>query len=186
MPVLAPEDVAPPSALLRRQRLDERDRLTDDAILHGLALPVQLLELGCELLGPCLVLGEDQLEGGIGAAQPARGVDARRESEADRGGVDRRRVDMGAPHERLQPGPPCGRERSEPRCREGAVLVEQRDDVRDGRERDEVELASNRRAVRAEQRLAELEDDPGPAELRERVVGRPGGDDRAVGKVAGR
>ena len=43
-------------------------------------------------------------------------------------------------------------------------------------------MAREQLAVRAEQRLAELVDDAGAAELRERVVGRARGDDRAVGQ----
>ena len=60
--------------------------------------------------------------------------------------------------------------------RKRAVFVEQRDDVGDRREGDEVEI---RRDVDA-QRLRELADDTGAAELREWIVRRPCRDDRAV------
>ena len=70
------------------------------------------------------------------------------------------------------------RERAQPGDRQRAVLVEQRHDVGDRRERDEVEV---RRHVDAE-RLRELADDAGAAQLRERIVGRPRRDHRAVGQ----
>src|SRR2546425_936452 len=41
-------------------------------------------------------------------------------------------------------------------------------------------MARKQLASRAEQRLAELVDDPGPTQLGKRVVRRPGGDDGAV------
>ena len=69
-----------------------------------------------------------------------------------------------------------------PGDRERAVLVEERDDVGDRRERDEVEMPLRDLRVDAEERLAELVDDAGAAELRERVVGRARRDDRAVGQ----
>jgi hypothetical protein len=53
----------------------------------------------------------------------------------------------------------------------------------DRRQRHEIEVAAERRRVGAEQSLPELEHDAGAAELRERVVGRPRGDDWAVGQL---
>ena len=56
------------------------------------------------------------------------------------------------------------------RSGERAVLVDQRHDVRDRRQRDEIEVALEKRVAGAEQRLRELPDDPGAAEAGERVV----------------
>ena len=48
------------------------------------------------------VLGEHELEPGVGAVQAPGGVDARREAEADRVGVERARVDARDRHQRAQ------------------------------------------------------------------------------------
>ena len=119
---------------------------------------------------PRLVLGEQELERLARVAEASGGVEARREPEADGACVDGGRIDAGASHERAQPGLRRARERAEPGDRERAVLVDERDDVGDRRERDEVEVALAELGVDAEQRLAELVDDAGAAELRERVV----------------
>ena len=99
-------------------------------------------------------------------------------------GVDGRRIDAGGAHERLQARLLRARERAQAGDRERAVLVDERHDVGDRRERDEVEVPLRDLGVDAEERLAELVDDAGAAELRERVVGRPRRDDRAVGQLA--
>ena len=70
-------------------------------------------------------------------------------------------------------------EAPQPEQRERAVLVDERDDVGDGRERDDVEVALEKRMRRAEQRLGELPDDARAAETGERVVALQGRDDRA-------
>ena len=72
-------------------------------------------------------------------------------------------------HQRAQPGLRGARERAQPGDRERAVLVDERDDVGDRREGDEVEMAARDLGVDAEERLAELVDDAGAAELGERV-----------------
>ena len=69
VPVLAREDVAAAARSRSRQRLDERDRLPQDAVLDRLALAIQLLELGREPLAPVRVVGEDELERDVGAAR---------------------------------------------------------------------------------------------------------------------
>ena len=119
-----------------------------------------------------------------GRHEPAGGVDARREAEADRrDGVDRRRVDMRAPHERLQPGPPRAT-----RAPGGRPSRERGSRRRSGTTSATVASATRsswRRTaglVGAEERLAELVHDAGPAELRERIVRGSRGDDRAVGQ----
>jgi hypothetical protein len=63
---------------------------------------------------------------------------------------------------------------------ECAVLVQERDDVRDRRERDEVEISPYDGVLGAQERLGQLVGHPGPGELGERVARRSGGDDRAV------
>jgi hypothetical protein len=102
------------------------------------------------------------------------------EPEADRCRVDGGRIDAGAAHQRLQPGTLGRGERSQPSRREGAILVQEGHDVCDRRERDEIEVSSDRGVVGTEQHFAELVHDASATELRKRVLGRPGGDDRAV------
>ena len=132
------------------------------------------------------VVREDELEGEIGPTEPPGGIDAWREPEPDGARVDGRGVDAGAPHERLEARAAGRGERPEAGRRERPVLVDERDDVRDRRQRDEVEVATDGRVIRAEERLAELVYDARSAQLGKRVARRPGGHDRAVGKdVAG-
>ena len=89
---------------------------------------------------------------------------------------------MRAPHERLKPRP-RGRGESAQTCRrQRAVLVDKRDDVRDGGERDEVEISSKRRVVGPEERLAELVYDARSAQLWERIARGSCRDNRAVRK----
>ena len=72
----------------------------------------------------------------------------------------------------------------EPAADERAVLADQRHEVGDGRQRDEVEVADRRLrlAGRALERLGELGGDRGPAEHLERVAADLRMDDRAVGQ----
>ena len=116
--------------------------------------------------------------------EPPGGVDARAEPEADGARVDRGGIDARDAHQRLQADLLRARERAQAGDHHAAVLVEQRDDVGDRRQRDEVEVPLRDLGVDAEERLAELVDDAGAAELRERIVGRPRRDDRAVGQRA--
>jgi hypothetical protein len=67
-------------------------------------------------------------------------VQARREAEADGSSVDRGRVDTRALHEGPQTGLRRARESAQPGDGERAVLVDERDDVGDRRERHEVEV----------------------------------------------
>ena len=101
---------------------------------------------------------------------------ARRKPTAPR---RRGRVDARHAHQRAKPGRRACFELLQPGDRERAVLVDERDDVGDRRERDQIEMPVERHSRR---RLAQLEDDPGTAELGERVLRGPRGHDRAIGK----
>ena len=111
------------------------------------------------------------------------GVDARREPEADSALVDHRGIDSRRAHERSEPGSLRARELPEAGDRERAVLVDERDDVGDRAERDEVEVPLER-IVR--ERLEKLERDARSAELGERVRRGPRRHDRAVGQLVSR
>ena len=117
-------------------------------------------------------------------AEAPRRVEARREPEADRAGVEGCRVDARDLHQRPQAGLLRPRERPQPGDREPPVLVDERDDVGDRRDRDEIEVPLQRLRAGAEQRLAELVDDAGAAELPERIRRLAvRADQRAVGQV---
>ena len=176
VPVLAPDHVAAAALLRLGPRLDLGDRRSQDPVLDRLPVLVQQLELAGEPLRLLGVGRQQQLERGVGAPEPAGGVDPRREPEPDGRSVDGGGVDPRVLHQRLKPRPLRPGERAQPGDRERAVLVEQRHDVGDRRERDQVEI---RRDIDAE-RLRELADDTGAAELRERIVRRARRDDRAV------
>src|SRR3954447_10435765 len=57
--------------------------LEQDASLGVLALAVEQVELVGDVGGATFVLGEDQLESGVGALEAGGGVDARGEPEAE-------------------------------------------------------------------------------------------------------
>jgi hypothetical protein len=120
-----------------------RTRTRRNALALGLAvvgvLVLSGLELGGEPLGLVRVVGEEELERYVGPTEPAGRVDPRREPEADGRRVDGCRVDACRAHQRLETGSVRARERPQPAGGESAVLVDEGDDVGDGRERDEVE-----------------------------------------------
>jgi hypothetical protein len=72
--------------------------------------------------------------------EPTRGVDPRREPEADVSGVDDRGIHPRGLHQRLEPGLLGSLKPSQPRDRKGTVLAHERDDVRDRRQGHEVEM----------------------------------------------
>ncbi len=148
-------------------------------LLHRLAVAVQSLQLLGEPAGLGFVVREQELEGRARMAEPPGGVDAWREPEGDRACVHRRGVDAAGSHERPQAQLVRPREPLHARGHERAVLVDERDDVGDRGERDEVEVALQ--ALHAEC-FQQFEDDARAAELRKGVVGRPRRDNRAVGK----
>ena len=175
--------------LLRRQ-LGEApvlgDRLAEDPVLDGLPLAVQLLQPAGEVGGVGVVVGEEELQRSLGMREPPRCVDPGRQAEPDGAGVDGGRVDPGRAHERTQPRLLRPRQRFQPGAREVPVLVHERDDVRDRGDGDEIQVPPQLLRARAEERLPELVDDPGAAELGEWIVGRPHRDDRAVRQLVSR
>ena len=146
VPVLVPEHVPAPSPLRLGQRVHGRDRVAQDPILDGLALAIQLLERRRRNAAPRRDrVGQHELERDVGPTQPAGGVDPGSEAEADGAGVDGCRIHVRTPHERLKPRTRGRGESAQPGRRQRAVLVDERDDVGDGRERDEIEIPSNAR-----------------------------------------
>ncbi len=151
------------------------------------ALGVEAIELVGDLARADLVGGQQQLEPGVGALEPAGGVDPRREPEADGGRVDPRRVGAGDAHQGAQAGALRDRERAQPGAHEPPVLAAQRDAVGDRRERHEVEVDVGERRIATgglQQRGRQLVGDAGCAEIDARVAADRGMDDRRVGQHA--
>ncbi len=186
MPTLAPDDVRAAIAALGRPRFDRRHRLAEDPVLDGLPVTVEALELVCKKVGLAGIVGEDEVEGHVGPAEAAGGVDPGREPEGDGSRVDRRGVHACDAHQRRQTRllRPC--EPAQAGRRERAVLVEEGDDVGDRRERDEVRVAREERVLGTEQRLRQLGHDAGAAEIGKGVVGRARGHDRALRQALAR
>ena len=148
-----------------------------DALLDGTALGVDLVELRRDRLGAHRVLAEHQLHPGIGAGQPARRVDPRRQAEAERARVQRARVGPGDRDQRPHAGSRGDRHRPQPVADEPTVLTGQRDEVGDGRQRDELEIVLGGRGAERERELVR---DTRAAQVRARVPADRGVHDRAV------
>ena len=116
VPALAPDDVGAAAPLLGRPRVDDRDRLAEDPLLDGLAVAVQRLELVREQVGLAVVLRQHEMQADVRPAEPAGGVEPRREPEADGRRVDGGRIDAGDAHQRPQPGLLGARERAQAGC----------------------------------------------------------------------
>ena len=111
---LRPQTTYARTAPLRfRPFLDLRDRRAHDLVLDCLPVAVQLLEPVGEPARLVGVLGQQQLERCARMTEPARGVDPRREPEADRARVDRGRIDAARPSSaRAAPASACVRARA--------------------------------------------------------------------------
>ena len=81
------------------------------------------------------------MQGDVGPAQAPGRVDPGRQPEPDGGCVDGGGVDAGHAHQRAEPGLLGAREAPEADGRECAVLVDERDDIGDRGERDEIGMA---------------------------------------------
>ena len=187
VPLLSREHVTAPLLLRLRPRLDFLNSLAEDSFFDRLPVAVQLVETMSEPGRLVAVLRQQQLERRLRMAEPPGRVQPRRETKTDGRRVDCGRIDPGDLHQLAQTGFLRARERPQPRDRQAAVLIHERNDVRDRRQGDEIEMAAQDVRVGAEERLAELEDDSGAAELAERVRGlaiRP--DEWAVGQLLGR
>ena len=112
------------------------------------------------------VLGEQQLEAGVGAPHAARGVDPRRQPEGEAGGVKRARIRARDPHQSPQARAFGAGHLHQPVAHEPAVLAAQRHQVGHGGERDELEVAASGRRT---ERLSQLVRDRGAAQLRGRI-----------------
>ena len=111
------------AALERAAALDLGGGGAQDRVLDALALAVALLELLGQRLRPRARRREQQVERQRRIAEPAGGVDARGEAEAEVGRAHARRVDAGARISARRPGRSPRASRRSPRAHERAVLV---------------------------------------------------------------
>ena len=174
--------------MLARERLGlEANRGLDVA-----PLGVDRVQLQRDRAGALAVLGQQQLQPGVGAVEAPGGVQPRAEPEADRRLVEAARVDARDVHQRAQPDLARARQRTQALAHEPAVLAHQRHDVGDRRQRDQVEVLVGERRVLArggQQRLREPVGDAGGAQMRARIavqarVDERRGRQRAVGARA--
>ena len=164
VPVLPGDHVAEAPALRLRPLLDLADRIPQDALFDRLAIAVQRLELVRQPPRLRLIRCQQEVQRGAGVSEPAGCVDPGRQPERDRARVDRGGVDAAHAHERLEARLVGSREPSHAGRHEGAVLVEEGNDVGDRRQGDEVEMPLE--TVNAE-RLEELQHHSRPAKLGE-------------------
>ncbi len=177
MPAVRGEHVCAPRACLRDLSLG----LPRRSLLERAALGVDQVELGGDLARSLRIVGQQQLECRIGPPQPPGGVDPRSEAEAERAGIERARVGPADRDQRPQAGPGGVRQRREPLAHEPPVLVDQRHQVGDRRERDQLDVLGGGRRP---ERLRELVGDRRAAQPVERIAADSGMDDRAVGQPA--
>ena len=136
MPVLAGEHIR--SALAQRRHLTLG--VEQDARLGVLALVVGAVELGRDLLRADWVLGEHQLETGVGAVHPPHRVQPRRQRERHRALVQLTATRARHGEQRTQARLRRRRQRPQAAAHQRAVLALQRDHVGDRCERHEVEV----------------------------------------------
>ena len=153
----------------------------------GLApLVVGGVELSGDRRRPGRILGQHQLDAGVGTVEAPGGVQPRSEPEGDVALVDPFRLHPRDRHQGQQAGTGCAANLREPAPDEEPVLAGQRDEVGDRRERDEVEVADPTRLVAGDlalHRLGELGGHRRAAEALERIVADPRMDDRAIGEL---
>ena len=145
-----------------------------DLALGRPPLGVRPAQLVGDLLGAPAVLGEQQLDPGVGPVQPPRRVDPRRQPERQVPLVQPSRLAFRAPPSAPAARPAGPPHLGQPALHQRPVLPDQRHHVGDRRQRDEVEVASRRvgAAVAAAATQAELPGDRRPAERLERIAAR--------------
>ncbi len=122
----------------------------------------------CDLFRPLGVVGEQQLERGVGAVQAPRRVDTRAEPEAGGTGVNVPGLERRHAHQRPDARSGGPGERGQALPRDAPVLAVERHHVAHGREPREVEIL-----LRAREGLGELEHHTGGAQLARRLLPKP-------------
>ena len=105
------------------------------------------VELGGDRRRPRRVLGQHQLDPGVGAVEAPGGVDPRRQPEGEVALVEPLRLHPRDRHQRPQARAACAPNLRQPAPHQEPVLADQRHQVGDRRQRDEVEVADPARLV---------------------------------------
>ncbi len=159
-------------------------RPLDHLPLRIAPLTIRLVELAGDRDRPLGVVGEHQLDPGIGAIEAPGGVHPGREPECQVALVEAHRLHSGCLTQRPQtwsPGPSGHRDAG---AHQGPVLTGEGDQVGDRRERHQVQVALG--PLGPEESGGELVGDPGRAEVGTRISAQPRMEDPAVGEaVAG-
>ena len=194
MPSLAAQDQGGGVGQLGREGGPRALRPLHHRPLGPAALGVGPVQLGGDRRGAIAIVGEHQLHARVGPVEASRCVDARGEAEAERTGVDGLRIDGGRGHQGTQPDPSAVAHDPQPFANQAAVLADQGDHVRDGRERHHVQVVVAWVAAathgldrppprRVAEGDGELVRHAGCAEPLEGVVRDDGVDHRAVGQA---
>jgi len=152
----------------RERRLGELERLVEDPLVQLLAPGVQRLELAGDRRRPGRIVRQQQREPVGRLPDTAGGVQAGGEDEADVSRLDRVPGEPCHRHQGPQPRPVRIGEHLQAVPHQDAVLPDQRDHIRDGRQRhiiEEVERQVGGLAECRHQGLGELEGDSGAAQV---------------------
>ena len=165
----------------RTQARDFCLRLPQDLTLDRAALDVDRVELGRDRPRALLIVCQQQLESGVGAPQPPRGVDPRRQAEPERVGVQQAGIRARRLHQRAQAGLGRVGHRGDALAHQPAVLAAQRHHVGDRRERHELDVVGRRVGPK---RLRKLVRNAGATQVGAGVSAHRRVNDRAVRQAA--
>jgi hypothetical protein len=183
VPAVGRQDVGGLHASLADLRLG----LEEDPRLGVAALGVGPIELLGDRGGARGVVGEDELEPGVGSVEAPGRVDPRRQAKADRPRIERAWVDARDAQQRADARPLGGGQRAQPFAHQAPVLAAQRHAVSDRGQGDEVEVLVGVRGIApraGQQRRSELVRHAGRAQVRARVAADGRMDDRRIGQRA--
>ena len=204
VPALAGEDEARRLAQLLGERPQRRLRRGVDLALGCSPLAVGPAQLGCDLGGAILVVGEEQLHARVGSVEPPGSVDPRRQAERQIALIELASARSSRPSSSARiPGRCARRTSSSPRRTSERFSPTQRHDVSHGGQSDEIQVERRRRARvprrtsrgvppggrmpdASRRRASQLPGDRRPAQLGERVAVERGVQDRAVGQLRAR
>ncbi len=173
MPTLRRENVCRALAEARHLGL----RFPRGSLLHRAALGVDRVELLGDLDRPLRILGQQELEARVGAAQSARGVDARRQAKAERACVECAGIGTRNLHQRPQAGLGGARERPQPLADKPAVLALQGHQIGDRGQGHQLDVLLDGRCP---ERLSQLEGHRRAAQIRAWIAADAGVNERTV------
>ena len=167
MPVLSGDDERVGVFPLGR-RVDLSVDFVEDLLLGQLAVAVELAQLRGHFGGASFIFFGKELDDALGHIHASGGVQAGRDAKCNVAGAERARaVELAAwPAERLQSGIARIAQALQAELGEDAIFSDQRDGVGDGRDGNNLQEGRQQSLAAGglEQRLRDLESDPGSAE----------------------